>query len=207
MRVEEFRGHRDQLGDLALVVLELEDLCVALEIVEVVDRAHRELALQVSPDDRDLRLVERRMVGRRMVEELAPLRRELAVVREREPLENAALLLRQLVHRILGLVDDLVGRHLLGLQAKIRGEWLDDEWRRGGCRGARARRRRRRRTGQPVEKLSPGRSKVAPGDLGLRRVDLRSIDFRGVVSRAVPGRSALRRNARIDRARSARLEA
>jgi len=28
MRVEEFRGHRDQLGDLAVVVLELEDLRV-----------------------------------------------------------------------------------------------------------------------------------------------------------------------------------
>jgi len=39
------------------------------------------------------------------VEELAPLRRELAVVRKCEPLENAALLLRQLVHRILGFVD------------------------------------------------------------------------------------------------------
>src|SRR2546425_11991227 len=74
--VEELRGHRDQLRDLALVVLELKDLRVALEIIEIVDRAHRELTLQVAAHDCDLRLVERWVV-----EELPPLGRELAVVR------------------------------------------------------------------------------------------------------------------------------
>src|SRR6266849_4597330 len=78
--IEELRGHGDQLRDLALVVLELEDLRVALEIVEVVDRAHWELALQVSAHDRDLRLVQRWLV-----EELPPGRREVALGAEIAP--------------------------------------------------------------------------------------------------------------------------
>src|SRR5712692_4937513 len=78
--IEELRGHGDQLRDLALVVLELEDLRVALEIVEVVDRANWQLALQVSAHDRDPRLVVR------LFEDLvgsALLRGDLEVRRER----------------------------------------------------------------------------------------------------------------------------
>src|SRR5262245_16040999 len=83
--VEELGGHRDQLGDLAVVVLELEHLRVSLEVEEVVDRAQRKLTLQVTAHDRNLRLVERRvlrLVERRTVEELPPLGRQLAVGRQ-----------------------------------------------------------------------------------------------------------------------------
>src|SRR5262249_46535097 len=58
------------------------------------------------------------------------------------------------------------------------------------------------RAGQPVEELSPGRSKVALGSFRLRRVDLP-----GVVPRSVPDWSAFRRNAWIDGARSTRPDA
>src|SRR5262249_46652704 len=94
VRIEELRGHRDQLRDLAVVVLELEHLGVALEVVEVVDRAQRELALQIVLHDSDLRLVERRAV-----DELLPLRRELAVVWRREPLQSPALRVAEVADR------------------------------------------------------------------------------------------------------------
>src|SRR5689334_23343534 len=91
MGVEELRGHRDQLRDLAVIVLELEDLGVALEVMEVVDGAQRELALQVAANDADLVLVERRVI-----EELPPLRRELPVGREGHTLHEAPLLVGDL---------------------------------------------------------------------------------------------------------------
>ena len=66
--------------------------------------------------------------------------------------------------------------------------------------------------GQSVEELSPGRGEVALGSFGLGsfrlgRVALRRSDLRDLVPRSIPGRSTLRRNPRIDRARSARLDA
>src|SRR5262245_62491572 len=87
VRIEELCGHRDQLRDLAVIVLELEHLGVALEVVEVVDGAQRELALQVAANDTDLVLVERRVI-----EELPPLRRELSIGGEGHALHEASRL-------------------------------------------------------------------------------------------------------------------
>src|SRR3989442_5856100 len=160
--IEELRGHGDQLRDLAVVVLELEDLRVALEIVEVVNRAQREIALQVSAHDRDLRLVQRWVV-----EELPPLGRELAVVRKGQPLEDVPLLLRQLPHRVAGIGEDLVRSDLVRGDLEVRRERLDRGRRR--CRGWGARPWPLQLRGRPgverarqlVEELPPGRREVA----------------------------------------------
>src|SRR5262245_48196498 len=172
VRIEELRGHRDQLRHLAVIVLELEDLGVALEVVEVVDRAQRELALQISPHDPDFRLVERRAI-----EELLPLRSELAVVRKREPLENLALLLVQLADRFARLVDLLVGSDFVGADLYVRRERLEHHvrrrprrrrWRLRGSQSLRRRSRSRtrvERAREPVEELPPGRRQLALGEI------------------------------------------
>src|SRR2546430_8922110 len=69
--VEELEHDRHEVGDLALVVLELKDLRVPLELVEVVDRAHRELAMQVLAHRGDPPVVDHGLL-----EELPPLRRD-----------------------------------------------------------------------------------------------------------------------------------
>src|SRR5881628_2013775 len=56
MGFEELDADHREVGDLALAVLELDDLRVPLMIVEVVDRAHRKFVMQVLAHRGDLRL-------------------------------------------------------------------------------------------------------------------------------------------------------
>jgi len=87
-----------------VVVLQLKHLGIALEIVEVVDGRQRKLALEIRANHGDLRVVEGGAV-----EELAPLGRQLAVVGQREALQDHLLLVGQ--PRVLGLVGcDILGR-------------------------------------------------------------------------------------------------
>jgi hypothetical protein len=118
--VEELGGHRDELRHLAVIVLKLEDLRVPLEVVEIVDRAQRKLTLQVPANDSDLRFVECRVI-----EELLPLWGELAVGRQGDSLENAALLVGQIPDRVVRLVDRLVRGHFAVVDLDVRGERLD----------------------------------------------------------------------------------
>src|SRR5438034_5900227 len=57
MRVEELERDQRRMADLTLGVLHLEDLRVLLVVEEVVDRAHRELVMQVVAHRGDLRVL------------------------------------------------------------------------------------------------------------------------------------------------------
>src|SRR5439155_25622132 len=108
-------------------------------------------------DHGDLRVVERGAV-----EELAPLRRQLAVGRQREPFQDRLLLVGQ------SRVVRLVRRDVLGGDLDIGGEGQDRQGRRRRRRRSRSRRlgrwRRRgprlERARQLVEELSPGRGEL-----------------------------------------------
>src|SRR5438128_988876 len=211
--VEELRGHRDQLRHLPVIVLELEDLGISLEVVEVIDRAQRKLTLQIPADDADLGLVERRVI-----QELPPLRRELAVVRESEPVEGSPLLVGQLNDRLVRLIDHLVGGDLVRADLDVRGERLDHQGarrrrrRRGRVRSRGLRRWRRarvERARQPIEELPPGRRQVALGQVTPRKLAPRSAVLRRVHPGDLsprPRLDALRRYAGSGRRRSLRLD-
>jgi hypothetical protein len=68
-----------------------------------------------------------------MIEELSPLRGELAVVGQREPLQRAPLIVVQVGRRILGLVDDLIWSDFMRIDLDVRGERLQHQ--RAGCAG------------------------------------------------------------------------